>query len=197
MERMVSKQRSRQGSKLASAAVVLGALAVFPLVAQPPAPSAPPAPSPELAKLAFFAGEWTCKGKAEASPMGPAHATLGKVHIAKEIAGFWYVGQYSEAKSPTNPHPMIFQFVQGYDPDAKGFTMSCFDSFGGRCHQTSTGWDGDRMVWTGEENGGGPAIPVRDTFTRTGSASMEHMGEMQVGGKWTPTDHETCKRNAK
>ncbi len=177
-------------SKLACAAVVLGAI---PVLAQAPAPSGPPAPSPEIAKLAFFAGDWTCKGKAEASPMGPEHATVGKVHIAKEMGGFWYVGTYSERKTAANPHPMVFHFVQGYDAAGKTFTMDCFDAFGGRCHQTSAGWDGDKIAYSGEV-AGNPATPVRDTFTKTGAASLEHMGEMQADGKWTTTDRETCTR---
>jgi hypothetical protein len=189
---------SQQSLKLVCTAALLGALAVLPASAQAPAPSGPPKPSPELGKLAFFAGDWTCKGKAEASPMGPAHATTGKVHIAKEIAGFWYVGRYSEAKSAANSHPMVFHFIEGYDAAAKTFTMDCFDAFGGRCHQTSAGWEGDKLVYTGESTGSSPTpTPVRDTFTKTGGASLEHMGEMQVAGKWVATDHETCKRAKK
>ena len=49
----------------------LGAVAALPALSQTPAPSGPPKPAPEVAQLAFFAGEWSCKGKAEASPMGP------------------------------------------------------------------------------------------------------------------------------
>lgn len=161
------------------------------------APSGPPSPSPELAKLAFFAGEWSCKGKAEESPFGPAHATVATVRIANQIGGFWYEGTYTEQKTAENPHPMTLHFLQGYDSAAKVFTLDCFDAFGGHCHQTSAGWQDDKLVYSGESSGSGPATPMRDTFTRTGEASLEHMGEIQMDGKWVATDHETCTRTRK
>src|SRR4051812_18817401 len=71
------------------AALFLTVVGLHPAVAQGPA--GPPAPSPELAKLAFFAGDWSCKGRVEDSPFGPAHGTLGNVRVSKEIGGFWYV----------------------------------------------------------------------------------------------------------
>lgn len=161
-------------------------------------PAGPPAPSPELAKLAFFAGEWNCRGRAEESPFGAAHATAGTVRVSKEIGGYWYVGRYSEQKTAGNPHPMVFHFLQGYDAAAKAFTMDCFDAFGSHCHQTSAGWQDGKLVYTGESTGSGPgATPVRDTFSKTGEASLEHTGEMQVDGKWVTTDRETCTRARK
>ncbi|HEV2852245.1 MAG TPA: DUF1579 family protein [Thermoanaerobaculia bacterium] len=183
---------SKQGWSFASAVLILFVLAALPAFSQ--APSGPPAPSPELGKLAFFAGNWTCTGKAEESPFGPAHATRAKVHVNKEIGGFWYVGRYEETKTAENPHPVIFQFLQGYDGTAKAFVMECFDNFGSHCHSTSAGWQDNKLVFTGEAAGSGPATPVRDTFTKTGDAGLEHTGEFQMDGKWVIIGHETCKR---
>jgi hypothetical protein len=171
---------------------LLGAVATGPMFAQ--GPGGPPKPAAELGQLSFFAGDWSCKGKAEASPFGPEHATVGTVHVSKEIGGFWYVGRYSEKKTAVNPQPMVFFFLQGYDAAAKTYVMDCFDAFGSRCHQTSAGWQGDKLVFTGESTGNGPATPVRDTFTKKGAGSLEHMGEMQVEGKWMAIDHESCTR---
>jgi len=183
---------SKKSLSLVCAVLALGAVAALPALCQPP--SGPPAPAPELKQLAFFAGTWSCKGKAEASPMGPEHPTQATVHVGNDIGGFWYVGHYAEKKTAANPHPMVFHFVQGYDATAKAFSMDCFDAFGGRCHQTSAGWQDDKLVYSGESTGGGPATPVRDTFTKKGKAGLEHAGEMQVEGKWVFTDHETCTR---
>lgn len=191
----MSIKASKQGWSLACAVLVLFVLAAVPALSQ--APSGPPAPSPELGKLAFFAGDWTCTGKAEESPFGPAHATRAKVHVSKDIGGFWYVGRYEETRTAENPHPVVFQFFQGYDGTAKEFVMECFDSFGSHCHQTSAGWQGDKLAFSGESTGSGPATPVRDTFTRTGDGSLEHMGELQMDGKWVAIAHEACKRAKK
>jgi len=169
-------------------AVALAAAATLPALAQPPAP-----PS-ELGQLAFFAGDWTCKGKAEASPMGPAHDTQATVHIRKELGGFWYVGHFAETKTAQNPHPMSFDFFEGYAAGAKAFTLDGFDAFGNRSHQTAPGWQQGKLVYVGESTGDGPATPARDTFTKKGDAALEHAGEIQVDGKWVFTDHETCTK---
>lgn len=196
MKTMTSKHR-----RFVSAVVLATAVATLSVRAQapaPPAPEGPPTPAPELAKLAFLAGDWHCKGTAEASPLGPAHATQATVRIHRELGGFWYLGHYAEPKTAANPHPMVFHFLQGYDATAKGFVMDCFDALGSHCHQTSAGWQGDKLIFSGESSGSGPGpTPVRDTFAKTGAASLEHTGEMQVEGKWVSTDHETCTRGKK
>ena len=179
----------KQGWSLVFAGVLLGLLAALPAVSQ--------APAPELGQLSFFVGDWSCKGRAEESPLGPAHATRGAVHIANDVGGFWYVGHYAEKKTAENPHPMVFHFVQGYDATAKAFVMDCYDLTGSHCHQTSAGWQDGKLVYAGEASGAGPATPVRDTFTKSGSAGLEHAGEMQIEGKWVATDHETCARVGK
>jgi hypothetical protein len=184
----------KESSTLVCALVILGAFAALPAVSQPPAASGPPAPSPEVGQLSYFVGDWSCQGKADASPMGPAHSTRATVHISKEMGGFWIVGRYAEVKSATNPNPMIFHFVQGYDGTAKSLVMDCFDGFGDHCHQTSAGWKDGKLVYSGEQTGSSPATQVRDTFTKKGEAVLEHGGEMQVDGKWISLDHETCVR---
>jgi hypothetical protein len=190
-------RRAFGGWSVVCAVLILGAFAALPAFSQTAAPEGPPAPAPELGKLAFFSGDWSCTGKAEASPMGPAHATQGKVRISKEIGGFWYVGRYEETKTAENPHPVVFQFFQGYNAADKTFVMDCFDSFGNHCHQASAGWQGNKLAYNGEATGSGPALSVRDTFTRTGDAGLEHMGELQIEGQWVVTDREACKRRGK
>jgi hypothetical protein len=182
-------RRAFGGWSVMCAILILGAYAALPAFSQAAAPEGPPIPSPELGKLAFFAGDWSCTGKAE--------ATRAKVHISKEIGGFWYVGRYEEIKTAENPHPVVFEFFQGYNTADKTFVMDCFDSFGNHCHQASAGWQGDKLAYSGEATGSGPALPARDTFTRTGDASLEHRGELQIEGQWTVTDHEACKRRGK
>src|SRR5947199_8578745 len=145
--------------------IALGAVIALPALAQPPAKGAPPAapaPPPELGQLSFFAGDWSCKGKVEASPFGPAHVTQATVHIRRELGGFWYVGQYAETKTAENPHPMSFDFFEGYAAGAKAFIRDGFDAFGSHPHQTAPGWQQGRLVYVGESTGDGPATPAGD-----------------------------------
>jgi hypothetical protein len=161
--------------------------------AKPAGPPAPQADS-EMQQLKFFVGTWACKGRTETTSMGPAHDTTGSVHIALDFAGFWVIGRYDEAKSAANPMPMRFEFVWGHDAKEKKFQAWGFDTFGGAAKQTSAGWDGDKMIWTGESAMGGQQVGVRDTFVKKGEA-ITHMGEMQMNGQWTKTDEESCSRS--
>ncbi|HTQ80589.1 MAG TPA: DUF1579 family protein [Thermoanaerobaculia bacterium] len=189
-----------------SAVAIFGAAALSatpaPPTADAPAPGAAPAaalPSPpaELSQLAYFAGNWSCKGQVEATPFGPQHPTQSKVSIRKEYGGFWNVGTYKEAKSATNPSPMSFEFIMGYDSAAKAFTMDGFDTFGSRSHQKASGWQDNKIVFDGESVGNGTTTPARDTFTKKSASTLEHLGEIQVNGNWTKIDQETCKRLSK
>jgi hypothetical protein len=193
--------RRKTLSPFTSCAVALAVLAGGAAFAQPPAAApaamALPTPSPELAKLAFFVGDWACTGRAETSPFGPAHATAATVRVHPEYGGFWYAGRYEEKKTAANPHPISFGFFWGYDGTAKALTLDGFDSLGERSHESAPGWQGETIVFTGETAGFGPASPSRDTFTRKDANTLEHLGEMQIEGRWTAIDHETCKRSGR
>lgn len=177
--------------------LILGAAALAALVAVPCRSEEmpkPPSPAPELSQVAYFVGDWTCTGQAEASPFGPSHPTQATVHIHKDLGGFWQTGRYEEAKSAQNPQPMVFAMVWGYDTAAKALILDGYDSFGNRSHEKSAGWKDNVLVFEGESAGDGPAIPARDTFTKKSDAVLEHFAEMQMDGKWIRLDHETCTR---
>ena len=174
----------------------LGLAALLTLAAVPVLAQGPPAPAPEMATLAYFGGDWVCTGKVDATPMGPEHATKAKVGIHKQLGGFWYVGRYAEQKSASNPFPMSFEFLMGYDGAGKALTMDGYDVFGNRSHQTSAGWQGDKIVFDGQSTGpDGKSFPARDTFLKKSETVMEHDGEFQFeAGQWAHVDHEVCKR---
>ncbi len=156
----------------------------------------PPKPPQEISQLAVFGGQWTCSGKAFASPMGPEHASEAKLHVAKMLDGYWYVYHYDETKTAANPMPFHAAGFMGFDPGEKMFVESCHDSFGGYCNQTSKGWVGDVMTFEGSGSMGGKKMMVRDVFTKKGAEIM-HAGEIQgEGGKWVRTDEETCTKAA-
>jgi hypothetical protein len=189
----MSQKRSLPGLSTLSLAAALTVFAALPaLAADPPAEMAMPAPAAELSQLAFFVGHWSCTGKVEATPFGAAHATRATVDIKSDFGGFWSVGRYEEPKTAENPHPMSFEFLMGYD--ASAFTLDGFDAFGGRSHQTSSGWKDGTMVFLGTTGSGGQNVPARDTFTQKGPKSLGHVGEIQIEGKWTQIDAETCTR---
>lgn len=178
--------------------MVFGTVAVAVLASLPVrAEEAPamPVPAPELKQLAFFDGDWKCTGKADASPLGPEHATQATVKVRNDLGGFWHAGRYEEKKTAVNPQPMSFGFVWGYDPTAKAWTLDGFDAFGNRSQEKSAGWQNGMLVFEGTSSSpGAPASAVRDTFTKKSGSVLEHSSEMQVEGKWVRLDMETCRR---
>jgi len=163
--------------------------------AKPAAPPALPKPDPEMAQLKWFVGTWSCKGHVEASPFGPAHDTTGTVKMTMDL-GFWVTGHYAESKTKENAMPMRFEFVWGRDGKDKKFDSWGFDVFGAATKQESTGWDGDKMVWSGESTMGAQQMGARDTFVKKGDSEVIHTGEMQMEGKWMKIDEETCTKAA-
>jgi hypothetical protein len=82
-----------------------------------------------------------------------------------------------------------------YDPGAKQYQMLWVDSMGAWSQETSTGWEGDKIVFAGETAMGGKKMRVRDSFVKAGDGSMNHSWEMQAEGKWVPLGNETCRRS--
>jgi hypothetical protein len=83
-----------------------------------------------------------------------------------------------------------------YDTTARNYLMLWIDNTGGRASQTSSGWEGDKMVWLGDGSMDGKKIAARDTFARKG-ADLRHLGELQLDGKWVVVQDEVCKQPAR
>ena len=154
----------------------------------------PPTPAPEMAQLKTMQGTWKCSGKMEATPFSPAHAMQSTVTCKPDLDGFWMVTRIEGKKSKEMPMAFKGVWSSTYDSSAKKFTSTFIDNMGGMGMQASTGWDGDKMVWSGEGMMMGQKMGMRDTFTKKGDKEMLHTFEMEMGGKWTPMGEETCKK---
>jgi hypothetical protein len=178
---------------IAVSCVVLLTVAVAYAADQPTSAPTAPAPAPEMAKLKAYEGKWMCMGQINASPFGPAHKSSTKVTAHLDLGGFWLSGRVAESKTAENPMPMEGMFHETWDPGAKQFLMLWVDNSGGWAQETSAGWDGDTMVWTGDGFGGGQKMGERDSFTMKGPGEFAHTMAINVGGQWTPLGQETCR----
>jgi len=183
------RTRSIAGTLLAAAVA-----AVLPCAAALAAPDEAMKPAPEMSNVKWFDGNWTCEGKAEPGPMGPGGKTTTTVKSHSDLGGFWQSGMVHSAMA-TGP-AMEGMFHMTYDPGPKQYVMLWVDNMGAYSHQTSSGWEGDKMVFTGSTAMGGKQMSTRDTFVKSGAGSMTHDWEAQVDGKWTAMGTETCKRAA-
>jgi hypothetical protein len=178
-------------SKLATLTVI-ALSAVSPLFAQePPAPK----PAKEMDQLKVYDGAWTCEGSVPESPLGPARKTSTTVKFHSDLDGMWLSLRVDEAASKDNPHPYKGVGHMGYDAAAKKFLILWTDNTGGWAAQTSSGWEQDRMIWVGEGSMSGGKVSARDTFTKQG-ADLQHLGELQIEGKWVTVQDEVCRHAA-
>ncbi|HUK12062.1 MAG TPA: DUF1579 family protein [Thermoanaerobaculaceae bacterium] len=158
-----------------------------------PAASGPPSPPAEMAQLKPFAGQWSCTGKMEATPFGPAHKSITRVIAHSDLGGFWISGRVTETKTAESPMPIAGMFHETWDPGNKQFLMLWVDNMGGWSQETSTGWNGDTIVFSGDGFGGGQKMGERDSFTRKSDGEFLHTMELNLNGQWTALGQETCR----
>src|SRR3954451_19297568 len=141
--------------------------------AAPAAPATPPVaarPAPELDTFKFFLGKWKCDGKAFASPLSPTeHGVKGSAEAKLEVDKFWQSFNYEETKTKEHPGVKIRGFW-GYDQGSKRYVRAAIANHGEWDTASAAGWEGDKLVWTGELSGnlsGSPGrLPFRHTFTK-------------------------------
>jgi uncharacterized protein DUF1579 len=164
--------------------------------AQKPAKAdmAMPKPAPEMAQLTFFEGSWTCTGTMSPSPFGPGGKMTSTVRTHSDLGGFWESGVV-KGTSPGMP-PFEGMFHMTWDPAAKHHLMFWVDNMGGWAQSTAPGWEGDKIVFTGDSYMGGQKFGTRDTFAKGAAGTLKHNWEMQQDGKWTPLGDESCHKAA-
>jgi hypothetical protein len=181
-------------------AVVVGlSLLGLPALAQdkPAAPPPPPKPAAQLDQLKFFVGNWKCSGKQFATPMfGPEHPFTGSASARLVAEGFWQEFTYEEKKSKDHPG-FVLVGLWGYDAAGKRFIRSAGSSMGGWDSATSVGFNGDKMVWTGDLAAPTGRMPFRQTFTKKSEKEWSSRFELNSQGNWVPLSEVTCTAGKK
>ena len=158
------------------------------------AADAPPGPNPKLKELSYFIGSWQCKGTGYAFMGMPEHKTSGAVEAKWVLNNYWLSLRYHESKTASNPHPVEVNFSWGWDEQAKKFAAGAVDNTGAYYIQFSPGWEGDKLTFDGDIHAGGMTMKVRDTLTKVSAKKVEHVGEIEMDGKWSKLDEETCMK---
>ena len=164
-----------------------------PAVAATPPPPAPK-PAAELDQLKMFEGTWRCDGKQPAGPMGPEQVYKSSFKGKKDVDSFWLAFEYSQKKSKVHNMPITAKGFLGYDPAAKKYVTMGVDNMGGSISESSSGWEGDKLVFSGDGQMGGQKISFRETYTKKSDKEMTWSGEMKMGKDWIPVGTDTCKR---
>ena len=164
-----------------------------------PAAMEMPRPAPEMDQLKVMAGEWSCDGTMPAGAMGPGsppQKIKSTMKMKKSMDGFWYTMDYEEKKSKDHPVAIKAHGPMGYDPALKKFIMFGVDNMGGYITETSSGWEGDKMVMTGDGMMMGQKASVRDTITKKGDNAFVWATEMKMGGApdFMSMGEQNCKK---
>jgi len=164
-----------------------------PAAASAPPPAAPK-PAAELDQLKVFEGSWRCEGKQPAGPFGPEQDYKSTLKGKKDIDNFWIAIEYDQKKSKTHPMPIKARGFLGYDPAAKKYVSIGADNTGGWINESSTGWEGDKLVFAGDGSMGGQKVSFRETYTKKNDKEITWNGEMKMGKDWISVGSDSCKK---
>ena len=158
------------------------------------AADAPPGPNPKLKELGYFIGNWQCEGTGYAFMGVPEHKTKAAVEASWTLNNYWLTLYYHESQTAINAHPVAVRVYWGFDEQVKKFASGSVDDMGSFNIQNSPGWAGNKLTWEGVTHGGGATMKVRDVFTKVSATKLEHMSEVEMNGKWSKLDEETCTK---
>ena len=158
------------------------------------AADAPPGPNPKLKELQYFVGTWQCEGTGFAFMGTPQHKTTATVEASWTLNNYWLSLYYHENKTAINAQPVAVRVFWGWDEQVKKFASGSVDDMGTYEIQNSPGWEGSKLTFNGDMHGGGTTMKVRDVFTKVSATKVEHMSEVDMNGKWTKLDEETCTK---
>lgn len=127
----------------------------------------PQTPGAEHARMAVFEGQWTYKGEAKASPLGPGGAVTGSETCE------WFDGKFQLVcrQKGTGPRgPGTGLSVMGYDPARKAYTYHAITSHGDNIFVRGT-TDGKVWTWVDETTVDGKPMKVQVTITEQSASA--------------------------
>jgi hypothetical protein len=159
---------------------LLLALAVSPLAsAADPAPAPTPVPinKPDFAPMMFLTGTWTCTQTLR----GKARPDTSTTTVAMD--GMWMVSQ--DSAPPFDQYRNVTVNATGYlgyDTTIKQWVQLGVDSSGGYGWQSSPGWQGNMITWTGKGLDGSTftdvITKVSDTETTDANTATDPQGKV-------------------
>lgn len=118
-------------------------------------------PGAEHARMAAFEGQWTYKGEARTSPLGPG-GPVTNAEICEWFEGRFQLVCRQKGTGPRGPSTGLS--VMGYDPSRKVYTYHAISSLGDNIFVRGT-TDGKVWTWVDETTVEGKPMKVRVTIT--------------------------------
>ena len=148
-------------------------------------------PAPELSRLEYFEGTWSCQQPAAPAPPSGVFTWT----VRRDLNHFWFLGDAEEIQSPNDEQPINSREFLGYDAASKKLVRSVVVGNGNFYDLSASDWQDGKLVWSGTIVRKGQSTPLRqeiiqdsqDKFTAT------YFVPDALGG-WTPVVNETCDR---
>ena len=122
------------------------------------------------------------------------HAVKGSAEGKLEVDNFWQSFTYEEKKTKEHPGLKVKGYW-GYDQGAKRFVRAAVGNHGEWDTASAPGWEGDKLVWTGELSGPMGRIPFHHTFTKKSDKEWTHLLELRLpDGKWVPAEEHHLQK---
>lgn len=189
-DRLGHRLGHRFGWGIARAALGAAILA-SPVAATSPAPRTP---APEMAQLGFFVGSFACKGETDATPMSAPHPISRTITGRMDLDDFWLFMRFEDKRTTENPTPIRGNWQLIYDAKAKNFAAVWTDNLGRWFPQTSSGWEGDTIAFTGDFVLDDKKGTVRDTFIKKSDRDMVMRVDVQTDGVWRRFFQLDCRK---
>jgi len=148
----------------------------------------------QLSVEKWFVGDWICEGVQHASLTGPGEKFTDRFSFNMALRGSWLIYHIDQLKGPVKGKQTLIG-SSTWDDNAKVHVRRDMNIGGSRMDLTSSGWEGDKLVFTGYMITGEEKLPVKNTFTKKSDAAYNSALEVFDGdGKPAMWEEESCKR---
>jgi hypothetical protein len=155
---------------------------------------APTRPAAQTTELDYLVGTFDCEGEVLATPFSDRTPLKRTLSSKRDLDGHWLFMRIDEAATSARPQPVSGNWQLAFDRSKGCFVGLWSDNLGRWAVQTSPGWEGDSLAFTGDTLVDGKPGSVRDTLTRRSADEMLFVVEFRIDGAWTRYLESACRR---
>ncbi len=166
------------------AALALGGLVAC--HAEVRAPASAPRLAPEMQRLGFYVGTWSCRGVATGEDGSRQVYDALRVTVVPVLDGSWLEVRVFDGGVPATSE------LKGYDREGHRFRHIWAAGEGSSGSSSSPGWEGDHMVFTEDHPANGHR--GRAVFTKLGETRYSHRAEVDTGHGYRVEFEKSCAK---
>jgi len=147
--------------------------------------------------MRYFTGTWDFKIWGTSDVSGPPALTGAWMLESGLDSALALVGRVVLDDGPNAVGGDFTRELIAFDAHTKAFTRTIVTNAGGYYFFTSTGWEGDRITWTGSQHSAAGTIELREEIECTGPDSFNAVFYRKEGEAWLVQTREKLQRTGK